>query len=75
MHYQEPIWLGNILLSRKKHTDPMTYRHKFSDENTNLFMHILPAVHDYQITHMPLTDPQIKTLPHEIPADVLIIKN
>lgn len=75
MHYQEPIWLGNILLSRKKGETNTQFNQKDTTEGSRLFMHILPAVHDYQITHMPVTDPHLKSLPNEIPADVLIIKN
>lgn len=75
MHYQEPIWLGNIILARKKTTPPPSFNQKAKSERTFLFTHILPAVHDYQIAHMTVADPHLKSLPYEIPSELLIIKN
>ncbi|PJD93899.1 MAG: hypothetical protein CK424_01180 [Legionella sp.] len=74
LHYQDPIWLGNIILARKK---PLPQKSLMQEkpESSHLFAHILPAVHDYQITRLPIKDPYLKTLPYEIPSEVLIIKN
>ncbi len=75
MHYQEPIWLGNIILSRKKSDTKNEFNQRDAAEGSQLFIHILPAVHDYQITNMPVTDPDLKSLPYKISTEVLIIKN
>ena len=75
MHYQEPIWLGNIILSRKKSDIKNAFNQKDAAEGSQLFIHILPAVHDYQITNMPVTDPDLKSLPYKVSTEVLIIKN
>jgi membrane protein DedA with SNARE-associated domain len=75
MHYQEPIWLGNIILSHKKNESNNHFNQKNSDEVTQLFIHILPAVHDYQITKMPTAETNLKSHPYKISTEVLIIKN
>lgn len=75
MHYEEPIWLGNIILARKKsHTDSSFTQDSKADRSL-LFVHILPAVHDYQIARIDVEDPHFKALPYEIPSELLIIKN
>lgn len=75
LHYQEPIWLGNIILARKKSDTPQSSFAEQNSDPSHLFMHILPAVHDYQITRMPVKDPHLQSLPYEIPSELLIIKN
>ncbi len=75
IHYQDPIWLGNIILARKKPLPAKSFMQNNKPENANLFVHILPAVHDYQITRIPAKDPHLRSLPYEIPSEVLIIKN
>lgn len=75
MHYQEPIWLGNIILARKKSNSQTSFNQKPKPERSLLFTHILPAVHDYQIAHMDVADPHLKSLPYELPSELLIIKN
>ncbi len=75
MHYQEPIWLGTIILARKKSNSQTSFNQKPKPERSLLFTHILPAVHDYQIAHMDVADPHLKSLPYEIPSELLIIKN
>lgn len=74
MHYQEPIWLGNIILARKKTDEQPSFAQKYKSEGA-LFTHILPAVHDYQIARIDVKDPHLKSLPYEIPSELLIIKN
>ena len=73
MHYQEPIWLGNIILARKKTKTQPSFAQKRTEGA--LFTHILPAVHDYQIARIDVKDPHLKSLPYEIPSELLIIKN
>lgn len=75
MHYQEPIWLGNIILARKKSDTHPSFEQKLKIDHSVLFTHILPAVHDYQIARMDVQDPHLKSLPYEIPSELLIIKN
>lgn len=73
MHYEEPIWLGKIILARKKSHSQTSFTQPPKAES--LFVHILPAVHDYQIARIDTADPHLKSLPYEIPSELLIIKN
>ena len=75
MHYQEPIWLGNIILARKKSNPTSSFKPKTKTERSLLFTHILPAVHDYQIAPIDVADAHLQSLPYEIPSELLIIKN
>ena len=75
MHYRDPIWLGNIILARKKSEHQLEFSQDTKDERSLLFVHILPAVHDYQIARMDIENPQFKGLPYEISSELLIIKN
>ena len=74
MHYQEPIWLGKIILAQKK-PEHGSFNPKPKTDSSLLFTHLLPAVHDYQIARMDVTDPHLKSLPYEMPSELLIIKN
>lgn len=75
MNYEDPIWLGNIILAKKKSHHHASFHPESKIERTPLFVHILPAVHDYQIARIDVKDPHFKALPYEIPSELLIIKN
>ena len=75
LHYQDAIWLGNVILARKKESSKLSLMKPKKHNGSHLFIHILPAVHDYQITHIPPQDPHLKSLPYDIPSELLIIKN
>lgn len=74
MHYQEPIWLGKIILAKKR-SEKVSFNPNLKTDSSLLFTHLLPAVHDYQIARMDVTDPHLKSLPYEMPSELLIIKN
>ncbi|MCR9191895.1 MAG: VTT domain-containing protein [Gammaproteobacteria bacterium] len=75
MHYQDPIWLGNIILAQKKNHGTYAFKPHDPEARIRLFVHVLPAVHDYQITSIPVNSQHQHSWPYRIPSEVLIIKN
>ncbi|MDP3562391.1 MAG: VTT domain-containing protein [Legionellaceae bacterium] len=72
-NYHEPIWLGSIVLVKKK----IKLMHD-AEKNlsiSTLFTPILPAIKDYQTRSIVLKNDYLKSKRHAIPPELLIIKN
>lgn len=75
-NYQDPIWLGSIILVRKKHDQfKITNNPQSSNQCITLFTPMLPAIQNYRVTNITVTDTHIKSLRYVIPPELLIIRD
>lgn len=75
-HYQDPIWLGSVIMIQKKNQFTKFQVHPVSSQQwSTLFAPIYPAIKNYQVRSLVLKDSQVKSLRYVIPPELLIIKN
>jgi len=72
--YQEPIWLGSVVLARTKSTLSHSDKHAKNSPPMTLFPPLLPAIKCYRVTEIKVHDPHIKSLRYGNPAELLLIK-
>ncbi|MDP3704287.1 MAG: VTT domain-containing protein [Legionellaceae bacterium] len=75
-NYPEPIWLGSIILIRKKVPHFKMINHPpSSDQSMTLFTPILSAIKNYRVARMTVEDKHIKSLRYVIPPELLIMRD
>ncbi len=71
----QPIWLGSVVLIKKKNQFGTTLQSIPAEQWSTLFAPMYPALKNYQVKSLVLKDSQLKSLRYVIPPELLMIKN